>query len=135
VQKQDLDHSYVEFTWQPDFTPDGAGAWRVVNDPVLAETGAGSSLGIGLNLEAPTRSTNSIVYRGKLRECLPIGAGYAGISYTGQFCSTKGTVEFGARINAQHKVEYLFPPKHGFLRLREVPPGSNNHLLWTTRTI
>ena len=70
------DHSFAKLTWSPELCPNGSG-WRVFSDPVLTETGAGSVLGYGLNLEAPARSGTGVTYRGQLRACLPIGAGYA----------------------------------------------------------
>jgi hypothetical protein len=123
-----FDQSYVEFSWQPDFTPDGAGGWRAVNDPEMDETTAGSAAGVGLSLQAAQRAPNSILYRGKLRQCVPLGAGYFGISYNGTFCKTVGKVEFSARVNSRQQVEYNFPDGR-------VEGHFRGRLHWTLRTI
>jgi hypothetical protein len=103
-----LDHSWAKLTWSPEVCPNGAG-WRFFGDPVLTETGAGSAAGVGINLEAPSRTGSSVSYRGQVRGCLPVGAGYGGISYTGKLCNTLANGEFSVRIDPRGNVSYQFP--------------------------
>ena len=113
------DHSFAKLTWSPELCPNGSG-WRVFSDPVLTETGAGSVLGYGLNLEAPARSGSGVTYRGQLRACLPLAAGYAGLAYTGTLCNTLADGEFSISIDSQRRVSYRFP---GLRRTSPRPAG------------
>ena len=124
-----VDHSFAKLTWSPEFCPNGSG-WRVFGEPVLTELGAGSALGIGMGLEAPTRHSIGVTYNGQVRDCLPIGAGYAGISYTGKVCVTDAKGFVGAYINAQRKVFYRFPNLKG-----EGINNTHGRWLWTNTVI
>jgi len=115
------------------FKPDGNESLPIGEPPVLAETGAGGANGIGLNIDhsiVPTTGAQSILYRGQLRQCIPLGASYRGISYNGQGCFTIGKVALSARVTADHKVQYNFatPEQVGVGRL-------DGALLWTKKLL
>ena len=122
------DHSWARLTWSPELCPNGSG-WRVFSDPVLTETGAGSAAGYGINLEAPSRTGSGVTYRGQLRACIPFGAGYAGIAYTGSLCNTLANGEFGVSIDKQRRVTYRFPD------LRRTGLGWPSTFVWTNSII
>ena len=86
-------------------------------------------LGYGLNLEAPARSGTGVTYRGQLRACLPIGAGYAGLAYTGTLCNTLADGEFSISIDSQRRVSYRFPG------LRRTALGRPGTYVWTNTLI
>ena len=92
-----VDHSYARFTWQPRFCRQGS-IWQVNGEPSIQGLGAGELLGVGLNLQAPEVGNNWIEYRGQVRSCLPLGAGYKGLSYTGVACYTAANVAIRATI-------------------------------------
>jgi hypothetical protein len=123
-----VDHSFARLTWSPEFCPNGKNAWRVIGEPVLKEVGAGSALGTGMDLDAPTRHSIGVTYNGRVRACLPVSAGYAGISYTGKLCNTAANGFVGAYINRQNKIFYRFP------NLRRTGFGRGTWL-WTDRVI
>jgi hypothetical protein len=124
-----VDHSFARLTWSPEFCPNGKNAWRVIGEPVLKEVGAGSALGTGMDLDAPTRHSIGVTYNGRVRACLPVSAGYAGISYTGKLCNTAANGFVGAYINRQNKVFYRFPT------LKGSGLGKRNTWVWTDRVI
>jgi hypothetical protein len=91
------EHSYVRVTWQPTFCQRG-GRWITGDAPVLQALGAGSVLGVGVNFQAPRPSDSSVTYVGDVRHCIPLGAGYQGLSFTGAGCYTAAEVTLRAEV-------------------------------------
>ena len=100
--------SYVKLTWAPEFCHNGAG-WRTSGDPVLSQMGSGRVMGVGVNLEAASRSANQVDYKGQTEYCLPFGGGYHGISFTGSICNTMANGHISASIDSNGQVVYQFP--------------------------
>jgi hypothetical protein len=131
ISKGALDHSFAKLTWSPEFCPNGKNSWRVSGEPVLSEVGAGSAFGVGMNFDAPTRHSIGVTYNGQVRDCLPIGAGYAGISYTGKVCVTDAKGFVGAYINGQRRIFYRFPQ----LRAEGINKTPNDRWVWTNTVV
>jgi hypothetical protein len=84
------DFSIVRLSWQPTLCKDQSGQYST-KDPTLEQIGPYS--GVGLNLRAPQQNSQRVIYRGDIRDCVPYSAGYAGISFSGQACSTVGRAQ------------------------------------------
>lgn len=92
------DHSFTRFTWQSRFCRQG-NDWQPSGEPPKMESlSAGSLGGVGIDLQSPRYGPNYIEYRGRVRQCTPLGAGYQGISYTGFPCYTAGNVTIRAEV-------------------------------------
>jgi hypothetical protein len=85
--RQRGNHSILRLSWQPDLCKDQAGRYDV-EEPTLEVIGSGTVDGVGLSLRAPEHTRRGVTYRGDVRECIPLGAGYKGISFSGTGCRT-----------------------------------------------
>lgn len=138
IAEPGLDHTMAKLTWSPEFCPNGKRSWRVFGEPVLTEVGAGGALGIGMNFDAPTRHSIGVTYDGQVRNCVPLGASYSGISYTGRLCTTDARGFVGAYITSRStsrraakkaKIFYRFPD------LKEEGINIGDRWVWTNTVI
>jgi hypothetical protein len=90
-----VDHSIMRLTWQPELCRGTGGLYRAKENPTLETIGPGH-LGVGLDLRAAERTPSGVRYRGDIRECTGVSAGYKGISFSGGFCRTVGRAQITA---------------------------------------
>jgi len=122
------DLSWVRMTWQPRLCLED-GRYTTDSDPVLTQMGPASLVGVGLDLDAPRRLAGGVEYDGRLRQCLPISAGYKGISFGGTGCFTVGSAKIRATVVAG-RVRYGFTSRH--YRFSGLEYRS---LLWTRKVL
>jgi hypothetical protein len=122
------DISYLRFEWSARFCRNGNGWLWQKDDPGMTQLGGGSVTGVGLNLGKGRPTPNGVTYRGEVRDCIPLGAGYKGISFTGQACLTVANVQFSAFVNGNQKVQYSFAPP------RTTGNGAGSYL-WTRNVL
>lgn len=123
------DHSFTRVTWQPRFCRQG-NDWQPSGEPKMESLSAGSLGGVGIDLQSPRLSANYIEYRGRVRQCTTIGAGYQGISYSGFPCYTAGNVIIRAEVRG-NSVRYstnVTTTKSGIVNL-------GTKLEWTNRAL
>jgi hypothetical protein len=91
------DHSYAKLTWLPRMCVDSDG-WTVRQAPELDTMSAGSSFGIGVELEANDIDGPTASYHGQIMNCVPFSISYSGIGFSGVGCHSLGTVDLAVTV-------------------------------------